>query len=123
MVVQTFFKTVKKFVIKVLNIIIHLYRTQNQCAICEFVIYEFVITVKFCKDMLRIFTGTQKNFTISEISLYLCFTCTKQVLLYYFQFRSIYCNCMTSAMNLKRDINWFSIGIKFMLVFFKFLNF
>lgn len=36
----------------------------------EFVTSKFVITIKFCKDMLNILLGTQKNFAISEISLY-----------------------------------------------------
>ena len=38
----------------------------------KFVISEFVITVTFNKDLLRILPGNQKNFVISVNSLYPC---------------------------------------------------
>lgn len=35
-------------------------------------IRKFVKTLKFCKDNLKNFPGTQKNFAISDMSLYPC---------------------------------------------------
>lgn len=38
--------------------------------ICKFILSKFIMTVIFCKDLLRILPETKKKITISEISLY-----------------------------------------------------
>lgn len=71
MVVQTFLNCNKilLIIIEVLNfIIIPLCWTQNQFALlCKFVISEFVITIKFCKDLLKFLPGIPKKFAQPKI--------------------------------------------------------
>lgn len=81
MVVQTF-QTVKKIVIKVFIVRYYLpLRDSESVRYIRFVISEFVISVTFCKDLLRINLGLKKTLLYSRF----CYmhVHTIRVLLYY----------------------------------------
>lgn len=65
MVVQT----VTKFVMKVLNYHSPLRDSESVCYVRKYVISEFVIIVKVCRELFRILPQTQKLCCIREFKL------------------------------------------------------